>query len=69
MNDRGLNLTPTEMLKGYVLSRISDANKRIEVSDIWKKEIQKLHQYDDGADQDFFKLGLEENMQNLLDLE
>ncbi len=55
MNDRGLNLTPTEMLKGYVLSRISDADKRIEVNDIWKEEIQKLHQYDDGADQAFFQ--------------
>ena len=28
MNDRGLNLTSTEMLKGYVLSRFSDAEDR-----------------------------------------
>ena len=28
MNDRGLNLTSTEMLKGYVLSRFTDAKDR-----------------------------------------
>ena len=43
MNDRGLNLTPTEMLKGYVLSKITDVKQRTEINDIWKDEIQKLH--------------------------
>ena len=28
MNDRGLNLTPTEMLKGFVLSRFKDFDSR-----------------------------------------
>jgi len=55
MNDRGLNLTPSEMLKGYVLSKITDSNKRIEINDIWKREIQKLHSYDENADQSFFQ--------------
>ena len=28
MNDRGLNLSPTEMLKGFILSRFNDRSKR-----------------------------------------
>jgi hypothetical protein len=54
MNDRGLNLTPTEMLKGYVLSKISDRKQRGEINDIWKRQVQKLHEYDDKADLSFF---------------
>lgn len=55
MNDRGLNLTPTEMLKGYVLSKITDFKQRIEINNIWKEQIQKLHENDDTADQSFFQ--------------
>ena len=55
MNDRGLNLTPTEMLKGYILSRITDKNQRDDINRIWKEEIQKLHAFDDNADQVFFQ--------------
>lgn len=55
MNDRGLNLTATEMLKGYVLSKISDKKQRTEINDLWKDQIQKLHEYDDNADQSFFQ--------------
>lgn len=55
MNDRGLNLTPTEMLKGFVLSKINDKNERTEINEIWKREIQKLHEYGASADQSFFQ--------------
>ncbi len=55
MNDRGLNLTPTEMLKGYVLSKITDKTQRNEINDIWKDEIQKLHGYGETTDQSFFQ--------------
>jgi len=55
MNDRGLNLTPTEMLKGFVLSKISDKKERTEINEIWKNEIQKLHEYGDTVDQSFFQ--------------
>ena len=54
MNDRGLNLTPTEMLKGYVLSKISDRKQRGEINAIWRRQIQKLHEYEDKADLSFF---------------
>lgn len=55
MNDRGLNLTSTEMLKGYVLSKISEKTQRNEINEIWKSTIQKLHEYDENADQSFFQ--------------
>lgn len=55
MNDRGLNLTPTEMLKGYILSKISDNKKRTEINELWKDQIQNLHNYADHADLSFFQ--------------
>lgn len=55
MNDRGLNLTPTEMLKGFILSKLPDRDKRNEINDLWKDEIQKLHKYGESADQSFFQ--------------
>lgn len=55
MNDRGMNLTSTEMLKGYVLSRISDTVERSEINEIWKDKITALHQYETNADLTFFQ--------------
>jgi len=42
MNDRGLNLTPAEMLKSYLLSKIGDARLRDDTNDAWKKIIDVL---------------------------
>ena len=55
MNDRGMNLTATEMLKGYVLSRITDPAKRLELNKVWKEQILRLHGYGDTTDQSFFQ--------------
>lgn len=55
MNDRGLSLTSTEMLKGYVLSRISNRKQRNEINEVWKKQVQKLHAFSKNADQSFFQ--------------
>ncbi len=55
MNDRGLNLTPTEMLKGYILSKITDKKQRTEINNLWKDEIQRLHRYGETTDQSFFQ--------------
>jgi uncharacterized protein with ParB-like and HNH nuclease domain len=55
MNDRGLNLTPTEMLKGYVLSKIIDKKQRTEINEIWREQIQLLHEYGENYDNDFFQ--------------
>jgi len=58
MNDRGLNLTPTEMLKGYLLSKISDKDKKQEINDLWKKRILKINEIGRDEDLEFFKIWL-----------
>lgn len=55
MNDRGLNLTPTELLKGYVLSKITDKTKREEINQLWKDQNQNLHEYGETIDISFFQ--------------
>lgn len=58
MNDRGLNLTPTEMLKGYLLSEISNNDKRNQANDLWKEmiyEINKTNPENKEVDDDFIK--------------
>lgn len=55
MNDRGLNLTPTEMLKGYLLSKVSNSVQRDKINEIWKKEIKSLHDLWHEADLSFFQ--------------
>ncbi len=55
MNDRGLNLTPTEMLKGFILSKFEDRKKRQKANEYWQKAIQKLNQFDKNEDQRFIQ--------------
>jgi hypothetical protein len=50
MNDRGLSLTPADMLKGYLLASITDADKRTRASTVWKRCTQALS--DIGKDED-----------------
>lgn len=56
MNDRGLNLTQTELLKSFLLSNVKDDAKIKELDAIWKNKISILNSIDD--DQDFFKAWL-----------
>ncbi len=59
MNDRGLNLTPTEMLKGFLLSKFSDVKSRQKANDSWKTQIQSLQAFDNkDEDQRFFQAWL-----------
>jgi uncharacterized protein with ParB-like and HNH nuclease domain len=58
MNDRGLNLTSTEMLKGYVLSRFKGNKERHSANDLWKRSMQDLHAFDKDEDQRFFQAWL-----------
>lgn len=58
MNDRGLNLTSTEMLKGYILSRLTDARDREKANRFWKESIQTLHKHSKDEDQQFFQAWL-----------
>ncbi len=53
MNDRGLNLTPTEMLKGYLLTNILVPAERNKANDVWRDRTEKLRAA--GREDDFFK--------------
>ena len=58
MNDRGLSLTPTEMLKGYLLSKITDINNRYNAGDTWQNQIIKLKEIGKDEDADAIKTWL-----------
>lgn len=55
MNDRGLSLTPTEMLKGYLLSKIENDNVRQQANNLWKKRILELKGLGKEEESDFIK--------------
>ena len=42
MNDRGLSLNTSEMLKGYLLSEIKDDAQRNKANEVWKETVLKL---------------------------
>lgn len=58
MNDRGLNLTSLEMLKGYLLSEVKNDDKRKEFNDKWKKMVLDLRQDSDKGDEIFIRAWL-----------
>lgn len=58
MNDRGLNLTSTEMLKSYILSRFSEPRDRDKANRFWRESIQALHKESKEEDQQFFQAWL-----------
>lgn len=55
MNDRGLNLTPTEMLKSFLLSKYNNKDKREKINKFWKVSMQKLHDFNKDEDQRFIQ--------------
>lgn len=44
MNDRGLSLTPTDMLKGYLLANILDTEQRNFASKIWRDRVAECQE-------------------------
>jgi len=57
MNDRGLSLSPTEMLKGYLLANMVES-RRIIANDHWRDRISQLNEAGKGVESDFFKAWL-----------
>jgi len=55
MNDRGLSLTPTDMLKGYLLANITDQDRRISASLSWRERITELQKLGKDEDADAIK--------------
>ena len=58
VNDRGLPLTPTDMLRGYLLSNIDDAARRNVTSETWREQVQKLQNIDKEDSTDAIKAWL-----------
>lgn len=50
MNDRGLRLSAVEMLKGYILARISDENLRNKANETWKRTMKHLIERTENGD-------------------
>lgn len=56
MNDRGLNLTNSDMLKGFILSKFQDDAKRTAINDQWKRDMHQLLSYGKDYDNAFFRV-------------
>ena len=58
MNDRGLKLTPADMLKGYLLANMDDGGLRTKANDVWRRQLRALDDRADDAASDFLKTWL-----------
>lgn len=58
MNDRGLSLTPTDMLKGYLLANIDSSTGRDGANTLWRRRIQQLDRLDKDLSADAIKAWL-----------
>ena len=56
MNDRGLNLTNSDMLKGFILSKFQDDAKRTAINEQWKRDMHQLLSYGKDYDNAFFRV-------------
>lgn len=57
MNDRGLSLSPTDMLKGYLLANL-DEDKRLAANARWRARILELNAAGKEVEPDYFKAWL-----------
>lgn len=58
MNDRGLGLTPTDMLKGYLLANIDDLSEKEAANTLWKQRMLDLSEIGSEEEADFLKTWL-----------
>jgi uncharacterized protein with ParB-like and HNH nuclease domain len=58
MNDRGLSLSPTDMLKGYLLANIRGDEEKEAANQLWKQRILSLVELGKDDEIDFFKAWL-----------
>lgn len=58
MNDRGLSLSPLDMLKGYLLANISDVGQRNEAARLWRERVEALRKLGKDEDTDAVKAWL-----------
>lgn len=58
MNDRGLSLTPLDMLRGFLLARITDERQRLAAASVWKRRLSDLADFGKDEDADAVKAWL-----------
>ena len=58
MNDRGLSLSPTDMLKGYLLANITNSDRRNVANKLWRKHVGILRELGKEEDADAIKAWL-----------
>jgi len=58
MNDRGLSLSPSDMLKGYLLANIVVESDRLRAAALWKKRVTALAELGKDEDADGIKAWL-----------
>jgi uncharacterized protein with ParB-like and HNH nuclease domain len=58
MNDRGLKLTPADMLKGYLLANMEEGRPRTHANELWRKRLRLLDERADDSGSDFLKTWL-----------
>ena len=61
MNDRGLRLSNTDMLKSFLLSRSGDADTIKKLNELWRQRVMELSDLEKDADADFLKAWLRGN--------
>lgn len=65
MNDRGLQLTPSEMLKSYLMVKVKDPIKLKDLDNLWKLKMAELKKFDRvEEDSNFFKAWLKARYAN-----
>lgn len=58
MNDRGLSLSATDMLKGFLLANITDAEKKTAANALWRSRMLRLGERGKELESDCFKAWL-----------
>jgi uncharacterized protein with ParB-like and HNH nuclease domain len=58
MNDRGLRLSNTDMLKGFLLARIAEPQAIESANEMWRKRVTALSDIEKNADAEFIKAWL-----------
>lgn len=66
MNDRGLSLSPTDMLKSYLLANIEDETQRNSANSFWRRRILEMNEVDKDVAADSFKVWLRSQYANTI---
>ena len=66
MNDRGMQLSNTDMLKSYLLSKIGDKEHIDKANQLWRERITELNKLYKNAGADFWKVWLRSTYANTI---